>query len=248
MAEYNLAGPPPPDPTPESELDFDFYAFLGLETTAKKSDIKDAHKRLALKYHPDKNRDDPDAPANFRKLRLAYSVLYDGAARAAYDEMLEMKRLRAENPELARKQDEEKAALAVLRREMERVRCEAEQRIKTKKEETDKLSQAEKAERDARKAAKRQAELEDKIKKRRQEDIDSGKTVVNESVEQPHLFSASVGSKPSMFAKRRKAPGGKHDADGHAASSTTVKAKSKPKDSESGGQGRLSFDLGEDDE
>ncbi|MFI4996289.1 MAG: molecular chaperone DnaJ, partial [Hyphomicrobiales bacterium] len=56
---------------------------LGRE--AGEQDIKSAYRRLALKYHPDRNPDDPAAEDRFKEASEAYSVLSDGQKRAAYD-------------------------------------------------------------------------------------------------------------------------------------------------------------------
>ncbi|KAK2178973.1 hypothetical protein NP493_521g01093 [Ridgeia piscesae] len=63
----------------------DFYALLGVERGATTREIRRAFKKLALKKHPDKNMDDPDAHANFLKLNRAYEVLKDDELRKKYD-------------------------------------------------------------------------------------------------------------------------------------------------------------------
>jgi DnaJ family protein C protein 17 len=65
----------------------DFYALLGegLHPGSTDNDIKRAYRRTALKHHPDKHPDDPNAPARFHSLQVAYDVLSDPEARAAYD-------------------------------------------------------------------------------------------------------------------------------------------------------------------
>ena len=62
----------------------DYYEVLGLERTASDDDIKRAFKRLAIKYHPDRNKD-PDAGEKFQEINEAYQVLSDPAKRQAYD-------------------------------------------------------------------------------------------------------------------------------------------------------------------
>jgi len=61
------------------------YTTLGVDPTASKAEIKKAYRALAQKYHPDKNPDDAAAEEKFKKISEAYSVLYDDAQRAAYD-------------------------------------------------------------------------------------------------------------------------------------------------------------------
>lgn len=60
------------------------YDTLGLPKNASEADIKKAYRALALKFHPDKNRD-PGAENTFKEIGTAYSVLSDRAARAQYD-------------------------------------------------------------------------------------------------------------------------------------------------------------------
>lgn len=62
----------------------DYYEVLGLPRDAKRSDIKDAFRRLALKYHPDRNKE-PEAAEKFKEIAEAYAVLYDPNKRATYD-------------------------------------------------------------------------------------------------------------------------------------------------------------------
>ena len=64
----------------------DLYQVLGLSRDASKADIKKAHRKLALKYHPDKNPDDEVARDNFKRVQEAYDVLSDDEKRAAYDQ------------------------------------------------------------------------------------------------------------------------------------------------------------------
>lgn len=59
---------------------------LGVEPTASVDDIKSQYRKLALKLHPDKNRDDPNATERFQELQEAYEVLSDADRRAAYDQ------------------------------------------------------------------------------------------------------------------------------------------------------------------
>ncbi len=63
----------------------DYYEVLGVERTASAEDIKKAYRRLAMKYHPDRNKDDEGAAARFKEAKEAYDVLHDTDKRASYD-------------------------------------------------------------------------------------------------------------------------------------------------------------------
>lgn len=62
----------------------DYYEVLGLARDASEADIKSAYRKLALKYHPDRNKE-ADASDKFKEATEAYSVLSDGEKRARYD-------------------------------------------------------------------------------------------------------------------------------------------------------------------
>ncbi len=63
----------------------DYYEVLGIEKTASADDIKRAYRRLAMKYHPDRNPDDVQAETNFKECAEAYEVLSDKERRSNYD-------------------------------------------------------------------------------------------------------------------------------------------------------------------
>lgn len=63
----------------------DYYEVLGVERNAAGEEIKRAYRKLAVKFHPDKNPDDPHAEEKFKELGEAYDVLMDPDKRAAYD-------------------------------------------------------------------------------------------------------------------------------------------------------------------
>ncbi|MBX3243319.1 MAG: molecular chaperone DnaJ [Acidobacteria bacterium] len=63
----------------------DYYEILEINRTATEVEIKKAYRSLAVKFHPDKNPDDPHAEERFKECAEAYSVLSDPQKRAAYD-------------------------------------------------------------------------------------------------------------------------------------------------------------------
>jgi molecular chaperone DnaJ len=64
----------------------DYYKVLDVPRNAAEADIKKAYRRLAMKFHPDRNPDDPDAEAKFKEAKEACEVLTDAQKRAAYDQ------------------------------------------------------------------------------------------------------------------------------------------------------------------
>jgi molecular chaperone DnaJ len=63
----------------------DYYSILGVDRKASADDLKKAYRKLAMKYHPDQNKDDPSAEEKFKEINQAYDVLKDEQKRAAYD-------------------------------------------------------------------------------------------------------------------------------------------------------------------
>ncbi|RZK42088.1 MAG: molecular chaperone DnaJ, partial [Hymenobacter sp.] len=63
----------------------DYYEVLGVAKNAEGDVIKSAYRKMAIKYHPDKNPDDPTAEDRFKEAAEAYEVLSDGDKRARYD-------------------------------------------------------------------------------------------------------------------------------------------------------------------
>lgn len=63
----------------------DYYAALGVSRTADADEVKRAYRKLALKYHPDRNEGDASAEARFKEVNEAYAVLSDPDKRAQYD-------------------------------------------------------------------------------------------------------------------------------------------------------------------
>ena len=63
----------------------DFYSVLGVEKSASEDEIKKAYRKLAMKFHPDRNPGDKAAEQKFKEINEAYDVLKDEQKRAAYD-------------------------------------------------------------------------------------------------------------------------------------------------------------------
>ncbi|MCL4171246.1 UNVERIFIED_CONTAM: hypothetical protein GTU68_035874, partial [Idotea baltica] len=63
----------------------DFYEILGVDRGAEQDVIKKAYRKIALKYHPDRNPDNPEAEDKFKEAAEAYEVLSDADKRARYD-------------------------------------------------------------------------------------------------------------------------------------------------------------------
>ena len=63
----------------------DYYEVLGVKKDSSTQDIKKAYRKLAMKYHPDRNKGDKEAEEKFKKLSEAYAVLSDPEKRKEYD-------------------------------------------------------------------------------------------------------------------------------------------------------------------
>jgi molecular chaperone DnaJ len=64
----------------------DFYDILGISKSASQAEIKKGYRKMAIKYHPDKNPDDKTAEENFKKAAEAYEILSDENKKARYDQ------------------------------------------------------------------------------------------------------------------------------------------------------------------
>lgn len=64
----------------------DYYELLGVDRNADESELKRAYRKMAMKYHPDRNPDDKEAEAKFKEINEAYEILSDKEKRNLYDQ------------------------------------------------------------------------------------------------------------------------------------------------------------------
>lgn len=64
----------------------DYYEVLGVNRDASEEEIKKAYRKLAMKFHPDRNPDNPKSEEHFKEAKQAYEILSDASKRAAYDQ------------------------------------------------------------------------------------------------------------------------------------------------------------------
>jgi curved DNA-binding protein CbpA len=100
----------------------EWYVILNLQPDATTQEVKIAYRQLAVKLHPDKNLGDPEAPARFNRIKMAYELLKDDDARAAYDSRLQAKL--AKKKRISATSDQRKADINKLE-ERERFASEA---------------------------------------------------------------------------------------------------------------------------
>ena len=68
--------------------DKDFYEILGVQKNASDDEIKKSYRKLAMKYHPDRNKDDKESERKFKEVSAAYEVLKDSEKRSAMINMV----------------------------------------------------------------------------------------------------------------------------------------------------------------
>lgn len=79
----------------------DYYKILGIPSGANEDEIKKAYRKMALKYHPDKNKE-PNAEEKFKEIAEAYDVLSDPKKRSLYDQYGEEGKWAARSPARSR--------------------------------------------------------------------------------------------------------------------------------------------------
>ena len=197
--------------------DLDLYLLLDISHEASEKDIKKAYRKKALKCHPDKNPDDPNAALLFHQLQEALAVLTDTAARKAYDNVLKARKanelrnrqldekrkrlkdqLEARESEAARevkqksydkRSDEDKLAA-----EIERVMKEGRKELEAEQERLQDLIQKEKMNKNqtSSKSTNFETEASTKLKAR-------WKSIDNKKQSSDNLYT--VGSLKSIFSK-----------------------------------------------
>ena len=65
----------------------DYYEVLGVEKSCTDEELKKAYRKLAMKYHPDRNPDNKEAEEKFKEANEAYAILSDADKRRQYDQM-----------------------------------------------------------------------------------------------------------------------------------------------------------------
>lgn len=70
-------------------MDKDYYKIIGLTQEASPEEIKKAYRALAMRYHPDRNRNDPECEERLKEINEAYQVLGNEGKRRLYDVLLQ---------------------------------------------------------------------------------------------------------------------------------------------------------------
>ena len=84
---YSVNAAPAP---PANEQPFDPFAILELDSSASDKDIRKAHRKLSLKYHPDKNPDDEAAAEQYVQIKKAYEALTNELSRANFEKYVRL--------------------------------------------------------------------------------------------------------------------------------------------------------------
>ena len=127
----------------ERVKDLDLYAIFGVSPDATEKEIKKAYRLKALKCHPDKNPDNPNAAKEFHTLSDAYLVLGDETSRKAYDQVLKAKQAhKLRNQKLDAKRKKLKDDLEAREEEAKKVKEKtAEEKLKEQLERVKKINE-----------------------------------------------------------------------------------------------------------
>jgi len=183
---------------------FDYYEVLGLTHQASKQAINSAYKKMALKYHPDKNKD-KSAAVLFQQIKKASDILNDDKARAAYDAVIRAKQMRKRRDrEMDDKRREMKDTLIQREQAYKRQRAEEELAKKNYKVEVHRVKK------EARRRRKREEEEEREREREKERDREPKKE--QQQNQNNSGLSAKNSSKPfSSFMTSTVTPAGSHE-------------------------------------